>query len=215
MMYMHRTIPRAMERVGLLPALTQYKKQISLFTLLLFFVLGMMYGVLLLRSQTDVYTYLQFWTGEYTQSLQERSLLQNFWAAFSSIFLFLFAAYLLGFSSIGQPCILLIPLFRGLGLGSFMGYLYVEKGIAGIGYSILILLPYSLLALVTIVIGCREALRLSASLFRSALLGTGTPIGISALKLYHIKFLILCLFLLTAAVLNTICVFLFARFFPF
>lgn len=212
---MHRTIPQAIGRAGLFSALAQYKKRISLLILLLCFIVGMMYGVLLLRSQTDVYSHLRFWTTEYTQSLQDQSLLQNFFSSFSSMFLFLLAAYLLGFSSIGQPCILLIPLFRGLGLGAFMGYLYVEQGMAGIGYSILILLPYSLITLAAILIGCREALRLSTALFRNVLLGTGAPIGIGVLKLYHIKFLILCLFVLTAAVLNTICVFLFARFFSF
>lgn len=210
---MKRTRPRKAE--PFLWNIASFRKNASLFLTLLIFFLGMIYGVLLCRGGEDVYDSLQFLVGEYSRGMPQQSILQTFLYSFGSVFFFLLVAYLLGFCSIGLPLILLIPLFQGLGLGSFMGYLYFTQGLHGIGYCLLILLPYTMLALIAIVIGCREAIRLAGTLFHSILVGNGPPINPGALKLYHMKFLILCTFALGAALIHTICLVLFARLFHF
>lgn len=212
---MQRTSPGEAVRRPMLLDRSDIRKKAPFFLLLGLFLFGMIYGVLLIRGGDGVSGQLDFLVSEYTLELQNQGLLRSFVSSFGSVFSFVLTAYLLGFCAIGLPLILVIPFFKGLGLGAFMGYLYVTQGFQGVGYCLLILLPYTLIALLTIAIGCREAMRLSGALFRGALLGNGPPIGPGALKLYHIKFLILCLFMLGSALVHTVCILLFARLFQF
>ena len=188
------------------------RKNLSFFALLLLFLVGMIYGVLMLKG-IDTYGWMKLYTGEYFSALGERTLLQSFLTSFSSLFLYLLASYLLGFCAVGQPVILLLPFFRGLGLGAFMGYLYVSYGFRGVGYCLLVLLPAAVIALLGILIACRESLRLSILLFSSFVLGKGTPNGRGIMKLYNLKYLILCIFALASAFIGTLCTLLFAGMF--
>lgn len=188
------------------------RKNLSFFALLLLFLVGMIYGVLMLKGG-DTFGWMQLYTGEYFSALGERTLLQSFFTSFSSVFFYLLASYLLGFCAIGQPVLLLLPFFRGLGLGAFMGYLYVSYGFSGVGYCFLVLLPAAVIALLAILIACRESLRLSAMLFSNFVLGRGTASGRGVMKLYNLKYLILCAFALASALISTLCIVLFGGIF--
>ena len=196
------------------PERIRIKKKLPFFALTALFFLGMVYGVLLFKSGS-ISGWLQFFVGEYTAGLSRQSVLQSFTSAFGAAFLFLLAPYLLGYSAVGIPFVLLIPFFKGLGLGGFMAYLYIGQGLRGFGYCALILLPYTVVALIAIIIACRESIRLSGALFQSFLPKHGHPLGADALKLYHIKLLVLCGFAIVSALLYTICVLLFSRLFQF
>lgn len=196
------------------PGRTRIKKKIPFLALIVLFFLGMVYGVLLFQSGS-ISVWLQFFVGEYTAGLAHQSVVQSFTTAFGSAFLFLLTSYLLGYSAVGIPFVLLIPFFKGLGLGGLMAYLYWGQGFRGFGYCVLILLPYTVVALIAIIIGCRESIRLSAALFSSFLPNRGHPLGADAMKLYHIKFLVLSGFAIVSALLHTICVLLFSGMFQF
>lgn len=183
--------------------------------LIVMFVFGMLYGVLLIGGNSELFQTFSLFTGEYTRQQQEQTLLQNFLSSFSSSILFIVIPYLLGYSAIGQPAVLLVPFFKGLGLGAFMGNLYTSQGLQGVGYSVLIIVPYTLVALFAIMIACRESLRLSNLFFASFASRRGTGVSMGAVKLYNIKFLILCVIVLISAILNTVSVLLFARLFHF
>lgn len=199
-------------------ALTQPKIRLNvLFTLLiLMFVIGMTYGVLLISGDSGLLESLRLFTGSYTVAQRGQSLLQSFLGAFCSGFFFLLVPYLLGYSSIGQPAALLVPLFKGLGLGAFLGNLYRSYGFQGLFYSLLIVIPYTLAGLLAIFIGCRESIRLSNLFFCGFLAKRETvPVTGNVIRLYNIKFLVLVVIVAASAIIYTVCVLLFARLFQF
>lgn len=195
---------------------TEPSKMNVLFLLLIvMFIFGMLYGVLLIGGNKELYQTFSLFTGEYAQQQQEQSVLQSFLLAFHSSILFIVIPYLLGYSAIGHPVTLFVPFFKGLGLGAFMGNLYSSHGLQGIGYSVLIIVPYTLVALLAIMIACRESLRLSNLFFLSFASKRGTPVTMGAIKLYNVKYLILCVIILISAILNTVSILLFSRLFQF
>lgn len=204
-----------MEGTSLPAAMTvQTRKNLPFLALFLLFLTGMVYGVLMLRGGS-LFELLHSYSVNYLATIRENTLFQNFFSLFSSAFFYLLGAYLLGFSAIGQPFILLLPFFRGLGLGAFMGYFYVTYGLRGIGCCLLVVLPAALVALLALIIGCRESLRLSILLFSGFRSGKSASLGRNTLKLYHLKFLILIVFALISAILGTVCILLFAGLFQF
>lgn len=176
------------------------------------FILGMLYGVLLLRQDAQMLEQMQFLIG---QLLSGGTLLESFFHSSASALFYLFSPYLLGYSAIGQPLILLIPFFKGLGLGAFLGSLYAGHGIAGIGYSVLIVIPASVILLFSLLIGCREAMRLSNMIFSNFFAKTPSALGIETVKLYNIKFLILFGIAILSAAVSSICLLLFSGLFSF
>ena len=179
------------------------------------FILGMIYGVLLISAEGRTLEALRLFTGEYTDGLREKTLLQSFGDSFGSVFLFVLIPYLLGYSAIGQPAALLLPFFKGLGLGAFLGSLYQEYGFQGLGYSALIIVPYTLPALLGLFVACRESIRLSNLFFSGFSSKEPGSVTRSVIKLYNIKFLVLCVIVLISAVIHTVCVLVFAGLFRF
>lgn len=78
-----------------------------------------------------------------------------FISSFAAAFVFLLSIFLLGISAWGLPVIPLVPMFRGLGFGLSIGYLYGAYGMSGIWYNLLIILPGAFLnALVLLSASC-------------------------------------------------------------
>ncbi len=193
------------------------KPRLIFLALLAALTAGMLYGVLLAGGGSEaMLSSLRIFTAEYAAAQRGQSLMKSFFDAFLSGFFFLLAPYLLGYSAIGQPAAFLVPFFKGLGLGAFLGSLYRSYGFTGFLYSALLVVPYTLAALLAILVACRESVRLS-NLFFSCILGNRgrERVSGSALRLYHIKFLVLLAIVVVSAVVYTVCVLLFSRFFHF
>ncbi len=184
--------------------------------LLLFsFLLGMAYGVLMLSSETAISGQFIFLTQEYTLRQQSQTILELFFSSFSSSFFFIALPYFSGYSAVGQPVAFLVPCFKGLGLGAFMGDLYLTQGIAGVGYCLLVLMPYLLIALFSMMIACRESFRLSNLFFFSFAGKNPVPVNGNCIRLYNVKFLILCGLVIVSAIVSVLCTFLFSGWFVF
>lgn len=176
------------------------------------FILGLLYGVLVLQQNAAMLESLRLLTGELSKG---QSLLEHFFSACTSALFFLFLPYLLGYSAIGQPVAVFLPFFKGLGLGAFLGSLYASHGLAGMGYAALIVIPAALVLLFALLIACRESIKLSNLIFFNFFGKSATALNIEILRLYHIKFLILFGLALCSAVISAICMWLFSRLFAF
>lgn len=180
------------------------------------FVVGMIYGVLLIKSNSQTLSNtISIITNEYTMKLEHQSILKSFMSSFSSIFIFILLPYLFGYSAIAQPLILLVLWFKGLGLGFFMANLYVTYGIKGIGFCALIIIPSTLVGIFCIVIACREALRLSNLFFLSFASKRQVTVSLTTIKLYNLKLLVISVICVGASIIDSICVLLFSGMFNF
>ena len=180
------------------------------------FILGMIYGVLLIRSQSNsLANTIAIITKEYAVQLQNGSIWQSFSGSFMSTFIFLVMPYLLGYSAISQGLIVMIPWCKGLGLGFFMSNLYTSYGLSGIGFCALIVMPSTLIAVFGIIVSSREALKLSNLFFLSFASKRHSAVSLVTIKLYNLKLLVLMLIGLIGSIIHVICVLLFSGIFDF
>lgn len=203
-----------------------------LILLLALLLLGELIGAMLMRgTAAQTSGTLSFLTQGFIKARSEQTLLATFSSSFFGSALLIMLAFLFGFCAIAQPVILFIPLFRGLGLGISMAYLYGAYGLRGMLACLVLILPNAVLSALVILVACRESLRLSA-LFLSYAGGQrsnptplqndgempgagakGTMQG--AIKLYLLKFTLLLIAAVLAALIDAMFTFFFAGMFNF
>ena len=190
-----------------------FQKQNIFYLLLFLFILGMMYGsVLLKEDNTSLLKNLASIQDVYIRDKLNQSVFLTICNSFVSSGLFFAITFLCGFSAIGQPFTLLVPFVKGLGIGSSIGYLYLNYGIAGIGYSALLMIPSAIISIFSLVLSARESIRLSNTLASLFLKGS-IQISKAAFRLYLLKHFILLIFILISALLEGLLTFLFAGLF--
>lgn len=193
-----------------------YRTSYPLIVLAAMFLIGMIYGVLLLSFDSKAMSgTISLITGEYTSKLKGQGVFESFVSAFWSAFIFVLIPYLLGYSAIFQPIILLVAWFKGLGLGFFMANLYLSYGFSGVGFCALVIMPATIIGLFCMIVSSREALKLSNMFFFSFAGKSREAVTLKAIKLYNVKFLVLTGICLGAAGLNVVCVLLFSGLFSF
>ena len=125
-------------------------------------------------------------------------------SAFFSSSILICCAYFLGLCAIGSPAIVLIPIFKGAGIGLSMGYLYIQYGLKGIAISALCIMPQAILSSIAIIIASREGLRFSVQL-ASVVLPTGKQLQLWSNFLdYCYKFVICFVIVFAASILDAI-----------
>lgn len=124
----------------------------------------------------------------------------------------LFAVFVLGFWAVSQPFELLLPLLKGLGLGASLAQIYAISGAKGFLIILLLIIPYTLVSVFALVIGIKEAVKLSNIFARKAFFDTNTHGMKKITSLYCQKFGILEIIMLTASLLDCLCTFVFTKF---
>lgn len=170
--------------------------------LMIIFLMGMLYGAAF-SSQGEQGLLRALALVRDVDLLQNESsgMLQMFLSSLASSGIFLGVLFLSGLCMVGQPVAWLTPFVRGLGIGSYMGYLYLEYGRQGILYSSLLILPSVLLTTMVVVLASREAIRLSNRTFLS-FIKESQPAQKKLLIRYIQKFVILLLLLAVAALVD-------------
>lgn len=187
------------------------RPKLILCILLGLFVLGMLYGILLIRKNGVDVESGGLLVGFYPKS---EGILKKFLSETASTISFLFLPYLLGYWAVGHPLIFLLPFFRGLGIGTYLGALYAIYGWSGMGYSLLIVIPAAMLQLFALLIGCREAIRLASLSFMGfAGKSSGAP-GQETLRLYNAKFLFLFGIGMLSVLISVLSYWMFSGLFP-
>ena len=178
----------------------------------LFFV-GMAYGALVVGFGDDKMLHsLSFMTKGYMNNRAEQSMAITFFNSLWSTGCFILALFLLGFSSVSIPAIVILPFFKGLGLGTSLGYLYITYALKGIAFSAAVILPAAIFSTFAMILASREAFKLSLlflAAFVPRLQGGLSP---RVIKLYCAKFLVLSGIILVSAVIDSTVTFLFSGF---
>lgn len=89
-------------------------------------------------------------------------LLSNFCLYFS---VFLITAFL-GFCMIGKPIEYVVPVFIGIGIGCRLSYYFINFGSKGVGYSLIMIVPYIALFMTVITHTINTSSELSGQLFK-------------------------------------------------
>lgn len=126
---------------------------------------------------------------------------QLFSSCFSTVCM-LGLLFLAGLSACGAPLTLLVPLFFGLGLGMTQAYYYGVGG-SGVAFVALLVIPHSLVAGVSLLMGCSESLRMSFLLAGQLLPNSAHCGGLwQDFRLYCVRFLLFVGLAFAAGVLD-------------
>ncbi|MDE6470505.1 MAG: hypothetical protein K2L19_05745 [Eubacterium sp.] len=131
---------------------------------------------------------------------QEHSLANLFISNFCIYFSLYVLVVFLGFCLIGYPIINIIPTVIGLVTGLRASYLFINYSVKGIGYSLIMLIPFAALFLTVIAFTINESTSLSKELI-SITKNTNEHNELN-LKPYVKKYLILALCILITSFVN-------------
>ncbi|MGN0661426.1 MAG: stage II sporulation protein M [Oscillospiraceae bacterium] len=180
-----------------------------------FFMAATLFGVLLgtvlvwiLNDSQQ--TSLKAITQGFVESRANQGFLEIASSSFFSAAVYLIIAFFLGFCAISQPISLLLPFFKGMGLGLSMAQIYLEYGFSGIYICLASILPNALIVIFAVILAARESIRLSNVFLHSAMRGSsGEERGL--VKNYLLKFTILFLMALAAAVADGVLCLIFSK----
>ncbi len=192
------------------------KGGVSRLILLLFglFAGGIAFGALMAgNGSAEAMGVLQSATSLFSAERASQPLFTTFVHSISASGSLLLLLFFCGFWAVGQPVELFIPLFKGLGLGMSMGYLYLYYHLKGVLFSLALILPQAFLSSLAIILAGKESIQMSSLLFKMLAGGRENAGGLSIVRLYCTKFMILGGMILLAALVDCVCTFAFARFF--
>ncbi|MCD8329061.1 MAG: stage II sporulation protein M [Ruminococcus sp.] len=112
--------------------------------------------------------------------------------------------FLGGLCAVAFPVVLLVPIYKGMGLGCSVAQLYASMGQNGFIYALALILPSAVISCYALMIGAREAYRMSAQCFGAIFKSKIYTVSENA-RLYLVKFLILEAILSISATIDSIC----------
>ncbi len=141
----------------------------KIFLLLIQLIVGIVFGAFIsgrnneaLKNIADAYI-----------RLRNSGFISDFINSFAVNGTFILLSVFLGFSLIGCPLIYFLMFFRGLGIGSFCGYMYIEYKLTGIGYSLLTVYPSLVIAIFALIMSCRNSSEYSLNAYEKSVKGRG------------------------------------------
>lgn len=182
-------------------AIAAVPKSTKIFYLLLFlFAAGVSAG-----ASSGESAVLQRLVDGYTSVQESTFAADNFFRSLSADAVLLFAVFLLGFCSVAAPVFLLVPFFKGLGVGAAACALYLSA--SSFLEGVRLFLGFSVTAGVSafvLILASRSALKFSVGAF-SHLRGQCEAFDlVSEGKKFGLKFLLFAVIIIINAVLDTL-----------
>lgn len=177
----------------------------TLFPIMLLILLGVLLGTVVYMVKSSALSsglgalntdYLSLRTSASYMSVMLTSLFNS-----TVLLLILFFS---GLCAAAFPFVLLVPVYKGLGIGCSVAQLYMSSGREGIVYSLLLIVPSAVISCYAVMIGTREAYRMSVECFGAVFKNNIYTVGENA-RLYVVKFLVLEAILSVSATIDSLC----------
>ncbi len=179
-------------------------------------VVGVVIGTMVSRNpSSEQLSQLNGLLGGFVSGRSTQSVWGTFLYSLLSTVPLVLLTFLLGLCAAGAFLIPIIPLFRGLGLGLSLGYLYQTQGLQGIAFSVLIIILPAILSCMAMLLACCESLTYSVMLCGQMLPNSKNVRMWPEFKRYMIRFLAFLALLCIAALVDAIFSAAFTQFFTF
>jgi hypothetical protein len=174
---------------------------ISLILLSAVFVIGITVGVIMTAQGFNINEDKPLYF-DYYRLFHSKDFLTNLIDRFSLTFFSLLLIFFLGFGSISTPFLPLTLLIYGIITGSSILLIYTTFSSNTLFAVLITEIPFAVLSGLILIIACREAMRMSISIWRVTTAGSSiyTPVDY---KLFINKFIILAAALLAVSAINT------------
>lgn len=176
------------------------------------FTFGFIFGALLLFfNKQDSLNQLSLLMQKFIKNRTNQGILTTFFSSFFSFFISILILFLTGLFPFGQPVAFFMPIFYGLGLGLSTTYLFSYNQLKGFFLNILIILPCEIIYTFILLLSAKFSIR-SSNVKLKKILEKNKEKKKSDFKTYVLRFLILFLFQVFAALIDTITTILFVKF---
>ena len=143
------------------------------FVLIAMLSVGIVAGASVLKSSPNFSEDISSLIGLFSSSRAEQGIIVNFINSFAVNGIFIFINLFLGFSVIGYPFLLILPLLKGLGVGAISGYLYSAHKFYGLCYCLFIVYPVAVVASFALIQACNDSIEYSKNAYLKAVKGRG------------------------------------------
>lgn len=210
---MKRTSINGSYAAGLLKCIREHLK---FFLLLLAIVLSMAAGALIVKHADDTMlsSFSELIMG-HIRSRSGQSMVKTMLLSLSSNVLVLGVIFVLGMNMIGTPFIPFALIFKGLGAGAQLGYLYRFEGISGVLYSLLIVLLPTLVSMFAMLMAANDGMSFSSLLLRQSLPSAKPNALWLPFSKYLKRFLVFLILIVFAALCDGVLSLGFMRYFQF
>lgn len=137
------------------------------------FALGIIIGALSIKNESLIIEKLTSLIDSYTSLKAGQGIAANFCNSLTISAVFFAVNLFMGFSLVGYPFIMWLPLLKGMGIGAVCGYLYSVYKLSGLGYSLLIIYPGAIVSTVAFIAACNDSCEYSKNAYLKAVQGKG------------------------------------------
>lgn len=192
------------------------REHLKFFLLLLALVLALAAGALIVKHADEqaVSSFAQLILG-HIRSRGQQSVIKTMLLSLSSNIILLGLIFVLGMNMVGTPFIPFVLIFKGLGAGAQMGYLYRFEGISGVLYALLIVLLPTLISLFSLLMAANDSMSYSSLLLRQSLPSAKPNALWLPFSKYLKRFLVFLILLVFAALCDGVLSIGFLRYFAF
>lgn len=184
-------------------SILQSNQKLLFLTVLL--ICGVLLGILFVKyTDTTTFTALKNLLATHFQKCVTQSLLLNILSCFGTDCLYLSAAVLLGMCIAGEPFLWILPLIKGIGIGTVSACLYKAYTLQGLEYYAFLLLLPTVLSAAALLFGCKESILYTRDINRCVFKRAEHTDSFQALKLYLLRHFVLLLILLFSAVCGAV-----------
>ncbi len=177
------------------------------------FLMGTVLGVRLLYGDGgQLRQIMESLFGAQTEIAQYQGFLPDFFTALWGTGVLLGILFLCGFCAIGQPAILFVLLFKGLGFGLTGAFLYSCGDKGAVLYYVLVLLPETIGAVILLVAAAKEAIGFTLTFAQVVLPSLGSTNQGVSLKIYIARFVLFFILVVVVAFLTAVIKMLYAAF---
>lgn len=183
----------------------------KLILLTVIFVCGVLLGIFFVKHAENnaTFTNLKALVDAHFKQSEAQSVLMNFLSMLGTDCIYLTAAVLLGLCIAGEPFLWVVPLVKGLGVGTVSACLYKAYTLQGLQYYAAFLLLPTVLSSAALLFCCKESILFTRDMNRALWKRTESFNGLSAIKLYLLRHFVLLLLFLLAAALGAVLMYLF------
>lgn len=163
------------------------------------FICGMLLGIGFIKH-TDEMTFLtlqEMVENHYTRQ-SEQPLIHQFFSQLFSEGLYLLVSAVLGVCLAGEPFLWLLPVVKGIGIGTVSGCLYKAFTLSGLRFYASFLLLPTVVSGVCLLLAAHESILFSRDMNRALFQKNSTFSGTAAIKLYALRYLVLSILLLVS-----------------
>jgi hypothetical protein len=171
----------------------QSGKVVNITLLAAVYIIGIIGGVTLFMTRFNT-TFFQTGFIDYN-----KNFLQITVDLFTPAIITLGIIFLLGFGSIFSVFVPLVLLYKGFETGLTLAHIYASFASYEMINMLIIIIPNAVFSTLVLIVGCREAMRMSVSIFKVTVSCGYLPVDY---KLYINKFIILTAILLAGAITN-------------